>query len=224
MAIITAEKLTKRFGKITALENVSVKIPKGFTLIIGPNGGGKSTFLKIAVGVYRPTAGKVEVLGKDPWSDEEVKRRIGVSFDPPALPPFRSAREWLETIAEIKELEKREIQRICNEFELGSFINRLTREYSAGMLKRVSLAQAFLGDPDLIFLDEPLVNIDVDGMKQVIELLSSKAEESNFVVISHIWRPLLPLADFVIFFSGGKIKANGTPEEISEILREYGLL
>nr|WP_175060311.1 ABC transporter ATP-binding protein [Thermococcus sp. 2319x1] len=222
--MITAEKLTKRFGKITALENVSVKIPKGFTLIIGPNGGGKSTFLKIAVGVYRPTAGKVEVLGKDPWSDEEVKRRIGVSFDPPALPPFRSAREWLETIAEIKELEKREIQRICNEFELGSFINRLTREYSAGMLKRVSLAQAFLGDPDLIFLDEPLVNIDVDGMKQVIELLSSKAEESNFVVISHIWRPLLPLADFVIFFSGGKIKANGTPEEISEILREYGLL
>ncbi|ALV62982.1 ABC transporter, ATP-binding protein [Thermococcus sp. 2319x1] len=224
MAIITAEKLTKRFGKITALENVSVRIPKGFTLIIGPNGGGKSTFLKIAVGVYRPTAGKVEVLGKDPWSDEEVKRRIGVSFDPPALPPFRSAREWLETIAEIKELEKREIQRICNEFELGSFINRLTREYSAGMLKRVGLAQAFLGDPDLIFLDEPLVNIDVDGMKQVIELLSSKAEESNFVVISHIWRPLLPLADFVIFFSGGKIKANGTPEEISEILREYGLL
>nr|WP_058947640.1 ABC transporter ATP-binding protein [Thermococcus sp. 2319x1] len=222
--MITAEKLTKRFGKITALENVSVRIPKGFTLIIGPNGGGKSTFLKIAVGVYRPTAGKVEVLGKDPWSDEEVKRRIGVSFDPPALPPFRSAREWLETIAEIKELEKREIQRICNEFELGSFINRLTREYSAGMLKRVGLAQAFLGDPDLIFLDEPLVNIDVDGMKQVIELLSSKAEESNFVVISHIWRPLLPLADFVIFFSGGKIKANGTPEEISEILREYGLL
>jgi len=92
------------------------------------------------------------------------------------------------------------------------------------MLKRVSLAQAFIGEPELIFLDEPLANLDVDGMKQVIELLSSKAEESNFVVISHIWRPLLSIADFVVFFSGGKIKAKGTPEEISDVLKGYRLL
>ncbi|WP_198300136.1 ABC transporter ATP-binding protein [Thermococcus siculi] len=217
--IVKAERLTKRFGSVIALDSIDVEVPKGLTVIVGPNGGGKSTFLKIAAGAYRPTKGRVKVLGRDPWRDEGVKKRIGVSFDPPALPQLRTGREWLEYLLSAKGGNGRSVMEAAEMFGAGSFIEKKVRDYSAGMRKRVSLAQAFLGSPELVFLDEPLANLDLNGMKDVLEVIRKEHEEGlNLVVISHIWRPFMEIADYAVLIAAGKVQTAGSPEEIMPLL------
>ncbi|SEV87868.1 ABC transporter ATP-binding protein [Thermococcus thioreducens] len=219
--IVRAEKLTKRFGSVLALNSVEVEIPEGLTVIVGPNGGGKSTFLKIAAGAYRPTAGRVEVLGDDPWKNEQIKRRIGVSFDPPALPPLRTGLEWLEYISEARGGDGESVQKAAEMFEAREFIAKKIRDYSAGMRKRLSLAQAFVGDPEVVFLDEPLANLDLNGMRDVMEVIKEEHKNGlNLVVISHIWRPFMEIADYAVLIAAGKVQAAGSPEDVYPLLEK----
>ncbi|MDK2914949.1 MAG: type transport system ATP-binding protein [Thermococcaceae archaeon] len=211
--MITAKNLTKRFGKLVALDSINVDIGEGFTLILGPNGGGKSTFLNLCSGLYRPTSGEIKVLGGNPWSNERVKAKIGVSFDPPALPRHRTGREWLEYIAEFRGAGN--VDDAAALFSAKAFLDRKVGEYSAGMLKRLSLAQAFIGSPELVLLDEPLANLDFTGIKEVAETLGRLAREGlNIVAVSHIWRPLIEFADEVIVIAAGKVALQGSPEEV----------
>ncbi|MCD6558744.1 MAG: ABC transporter ATP-binding protein [Palaeococcus sp.] len=213
--MIKAENLTKKFGRLTALDSINLEIGGGFTLVLGPNGGGKSTFLNLCAGVYKPTRGEIKVFGEEPWSNEKVKRRIGVSFDPPALPKHRTGLEWLSYLAEFKNAGEGEVRETSELFSVKPFLNRRIGEYSAGMLKRLSLAQAFLGNPDLILLDEPLANLDFKGIKEVTEVLKRIANAgTNMVVVSHIWRPLINTADRVIVIAAGKVILSGSPDEI----------
>ena len=219
--MIKAENLTKKFGRLTALNSIELEIEEGFTLILGPNGGGKSTFLNLCAGVYKPTRGKIKAFGEEPWSNEKVKKRIGVSFDPPALPKHRTGLEWLSYIAEFKGIKKSEIIGVAELFSVGPFLNRRIGEYSAGMLKRLSLSQAFLGTPDLVLLDEPLANLDFKGVKEITEVLKRIVEDgTNMVVVSHIWRPLISVADKVVVIAAGRVVFDGEPEEVLPKIRE----
>ena len=213
--MIEASDLKKYFGSIRALDGVTVEIPGGVNLIVGPNGGGKSTFFKIAAGVYRPTSGRIRVLGKDPWRDAEFKRKVGVSFDPAGFPPFVTGREWLELFAEYRGGNPDEVAEL-----LGiDFLNRRIREYSSGMRKKLSLAQALVGDPELVMIDEPLANLDFEAMGRVVEIIKTLRKETNFLLISHIWEPLLPVVDRVYVIAGGRLVAQGEVTEMKEVLR-----
>ncbi|GAB6102059.1 ABC transporter ATP-binding protein [Thermococcus atlanticus] len=212
--IIEARDLKKHFGSIHALDGITVEIPEGITLILGPNGGGKSTFLKLATGVYRPSAGEIRVFGENPWNNWKVKRRFGVAYDPPAFPQFTTGREWLTLFAESKGFGEEEVERTAELFEVRPFIDKRINGYSSGMLKRLSLAQAFIGSPELIFLDEPLANIDFDSMERVIEIIDEMSGKTNFVVISHIWEPLMPLVDWVLVIGNGKLVLSGKADEV----------
>ncbi|WP_297552017.1 ABC transporter ATP-binding protein, partial [Thermococcus sp.] len=178
--MIRAEGLIKRFGSIVALDGINVEINEGVTLILGPNGGGKSTFLKIVAGVYRPTSGTVRVFGRDPWSNEELKREIGVSFDPPSVPSLITGREWLEFIARARGYKKDEVEHVANLFEID-YLDETIRNYSSGMRKRLAIAQAFIGKPRLVILDEPLANLDFDQIRKVVKILKELRERTNFV-------------------------------------------
>jgi ABC-2 type transport system ATP-binding protein len=214
--IIEARNLKKHFGSIRALDGVTVEIPEGLTLILGPNGGGKSTFLKLATGVYRPTSGGIKVFGEAPWNNWRIKTRFGVAYDPPAFPQFTTGREWLSLFAESKGAGEEEIERVAEMFEVKSFLDKRINGYSSGMLKRLSLAQAFIGDPELIFLDEPLANIDFDSMERVIGIIDEMRGRKSFVVISHIWEPLMPIVDWVVVIGNGKLVLSGEAEEVQE--------
>ncbi|ASJ00558.1 ABC transporter ATP-binding protein [Thermococcus gorgonarius] len=213
--MIKAVELRKYFGSIKALDGLTVDMPKGVNLVVGPNGGGKSTFFKIAAGVYRPTGGKIRVLGKDPWVDADFKRKVGVSFDPAAFPPLMSGREWLSLFAEYR---GGSVKDVADLLELD-FLDRRVREYSSGMRKKLSLAQAFLGDPELIMLDEPLANLDFDSMGKVVEVIDEFRDGSSFLLISHIWEPLLPVVDRIYLISNGKLVAQGGRDEMAGRLK-----
>ncbi|WP_258084316.1 ABC transporter ATP-binding protein [Thermococcus thermotolerans] len=214
--IIEARDLRKIFGSIRALDGITVDIPKGVTLILGPNGGGKSTFLKLATGVYRPTAGEIKVFGETPWNNWKVKARFGAAYDPPAFPQFTTGREWLTLFARSKGAGEEEIERVAEMFEVKSFLDKRINGYSSGMLKRLSLAQAFIGKPELIFLDEPLANIDFDSMERVIEIIEEMREKTNFVVISHIWEPIIPIVDWVVVIGNGKLVLSGKASDVRD--------
>ncbi|WP_048150437.1 ABC transporter ATP-binding protein [Palaeococcus ferrophilus] len=219
--MITAKNLTKRFGKLVALDSVNLEIDKGVTLILGPNGGGKSTFLNLCAGLYRPSGGEIKVLGENPWSNARLRKKIGVSFDPPALPRHRSGEEWLKYLAEFKGLDESEVTEAAKLFSTNGYLDRKIGEYSAGMLKRISLAQAFLGSPELVLLDEPLANLDLKGIKEVAGILKELAEKgTNMVVISHIWRPLVEFADRVVVIAAGRVVLEGTPDEVIPNIEE----
>ncbi|WP_010478681.1 ABC transporter ATP-binding protein [Thermococcus zilligii] len=216
MNVIEARDLKKIFGSIRALDGVTVSIPEGITLILGPNGGGKSTFLKLATGVYRPTGGEILVLGEAPWNNGRLKSKLGVAYDPPAFPQFVTGREWLNFFAESKGFGEDEVERVAELFDAKSFLDKRINGYSSGMLKRLSLAQAFVGKPELIFLDEPLANIDFDSMEKVIEVLEGMKGKTNFAIISHIWEPLIPIVDWVVVIGNGKLVLSGKAEEVQE--------
>jgi len=219
--MITARNLTKRFGRLVALNSINLEIDEGFTLILGPNGGGKSTFLNLCAGLYRPSRGEIKVLGENPWSNDGLRRRIGVSFDPPALPKHRTAREWLGYLAEVKRLDEDEVLKAAELFSAVKYLDRKMGEYSAGMLKRISLTQAFLGKPELVLLDEPLANLDLEGIREVAEVIGEQAEKgANMVVVSHIWRPLVEFADRIVVIAAGRVVLAGTPEEVIPQIEE----
>nr|WP_297495946.1 ABC transporter ATP-binding protein [Thermococcus sp.] len=211
--MIKAEKLTKRFGKIVALDGVTVEIPEGFNLILGPNGGGKSTFFKLATGVYRPTSGRIRLMGKDPWKDAEVKGKIGVAYDPVSFPPLISGREWLEFIARSKGYDENEVKRVEKLFKLD-FLDERTGSYSSGMLKKLAMAQAFVGNPQLVMIDEPLSNLDFESMEMFVRLLRREKDERSFLIISHIWEPLMPVVDRIYVIAGGQLILSGEKEEV----------
>ncbi len=210
--MIKAEKLTKRFGKIVALDGVTVEIPEGFNLILGPNGGGKSTFFKLATGVYRPTSGKITLFGKNPWMNADVKLKIGVAYDPVSFPPLVSGREWLEFIARSKGHGEDEVERVKKLFKLD-FLDERTGNYSSGMLKKLAVAQAFIGAPELIMIDEPFANVDFQTMAEFLRIFRKLKNESNFLIISHIWEPLKPIVDNVYVISNGKLIVQGKAKE-----------
>lgn len=216
--IVDAKNLQKHFGLVMALAGITVRIPKGLTLILGPNGGGKSTFMKISLGLYKPTRGEVKLLGKDPWKNASVREKVGVALDPPALPKFVSGKEWLSFLAEAKGLEAdKEILKVSKMFDIREFLKHRIDSYSSGMLKRLSIAQAFLGEPEVIFLDEPFANIDFESIAQVISILiEEKTNGTSFVIISHIWEPIIDLADYIIVISAGKVYLKGKAEKMKE--------
>ena len=210
--MIRAEGLTKRFGKLVALDGITVEIPGGFNLILGPNGGGKSTFFKLATGVYRPTSGKITLFGKNPWRNADVKLKIGVAYDPVSFPPLTSGREWLEFIARSNGYGEDEVERVEKLFKLD-FLDERTGSYSSGMLKKLAVAQAFIGAPELIMIDEPFANIDFQTMAEFLRIFRRLKGESNFLIISHIWEPLKPIVDNVYVISNGRLVVHGQAKE-----------
>ncbi len=213
--MITVKNLTKRFGKIVALDNINLGIPDGTNLILGPNGGGKSTFFKLLTGVYRPTSGEVRVFGKDPWKDAKVRMKTGVAYDPVSFPPLVSGREWLEFIARSKGYSEDEVERVSKLFNIN-FLDEQMRSYSSGMLKKLAVAQAFIGDPELVMIDEPLSNLDFESMGEFIKLLRKEKGKRNFLIISHIWEPLMPVVDRIYVIAGGRLVLSGEKEEVQD--------
>ena len=218
---LETQGLTRRFGDLVAVDHVDLSVPRGsFYGFLGPNGAGKSTTIKCLTGLLRPTAGKIRILGHDPWADPvEVKRRVGVVPEDLALFDRLTATETLGFVGQVHALPRDQLERRVAELlalmDLTGASRTLVADYSHGMRKKLSLAAALLPAPRILFLDEPFEGIDAVASQQIRRLLTGYVEGGGTVFLtSHILEIVERLCDHVGVIAGGRIVAQGPLERL----------
>jgi ABC-2 type transport system ATP-binding protein len=175
--VIRVESLVKRYGDGGEVGPISLTVRRGDVYgFVGPNGSGKTTTIRAILGLLRPTSGRVEVFGMDPWKDSKrVNALLGYSPELPSFPAFLIARQVLEITGRLKGLGgselKREVERVLDLTGLVNHADRRIGNFSKGMVQRLSIGQALIGDPELLVLDEPMLGVDPVGRVQIREIL-----------------------------------------------------
>jgi ABC-2 type transport system ATP-binding protein len=203
---IRLEGVTKAWGRVHALRGIDLVVEPGtFVGLIGHNGAGKSTLLSILTAQQRPTAGRVLVGDVDVQTDPRAAlARIGVVPEQPALFEFLSAREMLALVAEVR--GGGDVARALDEVGLADDADRLVREYSQGMRRKVALAAALLGSPSVIVLDEALNGLDPPSAARVKALLRDRVDRGATVLLStHVVETVEAVADRVVLLAGGRV-------------------
>jgi ABC-type multidrug transport system ATPase subunit len=185
MTLLEAVNVWKHFGATVALANVSLSLDRGLHVIAGPNGSGKTTLLKIWSGLLRPSRGRVRVLNLDPWLQKtSLLKRVHVAFEDIQLPWWVSGLEYLRFVAASRGVSWGGVLEIAEMLEITGYWAKLMRGYSSGMRKRVLLAQALIGEPEIIILDEPYTLLDVKAVRVLHEVMKGELKGGATVVIA----------------------------------------
>jgi ABC-2 type transport system ATP-binding protein len=219
MSVISCKKLSKKYDDVLALNGVNLDVEKGeFFGLLGPNGAGKTTLLKILTGQIKSTEGTSEVLGIDVVKDVMgVKRKIGIVPEQESPPSFLTPREVLEMVTSIRELEEPEIEKWIEFFELEPLEGRVCRNLSRGQRQKVMLAAAFMSQTELLFLDEPFINLDPIVQTKVRDWLVDFVKQGGTVFLNtHLLENAQRLCDRAAIIHEGKIQSLITLEQLNE--------
>ena len=222
MHLIQVKNLTKRYGDHIAVNDLSFTVQDGRIYgFLGPNGAGKSTTMNMITGCLAVTSGEICISGYDIIdSPQEAKRLIGYLPEIPPLYPDRTPAEFLRFVAEAKHVPKSEITaQICDAMEKAKITdvsNRLIANLSKGYRQRVGVAQALLGNPEYIILDEPTVGLDPLQIIEIRELILSLRREHTVILSSHILSEVQAVCDDVLMISSGSVIACDTMENLKE--------
>ena len=216
MTEIEVRGLTKTFGAVTAVRDVSFTAPDGkITGFLGPNGSGKTTTLRVALGLIRPSAGAVLIGGVPYRRLAQPRRRIGALLEATGFHPGRRARDHLRVLAAPAGLPDRRVDEVLGLVDLGPSGNRRVREFSLGMRQRLGLAAALLGDPQVLLLDEPANGLDPAGIAWLRALLRSLAGEGRTIVVaSHVLSEVAQTADQAVIVTAGQLRFAGPLHEL----------
>ena len=220
--LVTADNLTKHYGDVIALDGVSFGISDGITGILGENGAGKSTAIKIFLGLLRPTSGRAVVLGEDASHSVMVRARLGYMPEHDCLPRNVSAAELLTHLAEVSGLPpSRARTRAADTLRHAGLFEERYRPiggYSTGMKQRVKLAQALVGDPRLLLLDEPTNGLDPAGRSQMLDLVARIGAEFgiSIVVASHLLGEIEQICDHLVAIDGGRLLRADTISSVTQ--------
>jgi len=202
-----------------------LKIEEGVTGLIGPNGAGKSTLIKLMLGLIKPTSGEIRVFGLDPWAHgEDLRRKIGILHEKPIFPKWATGYDLLKLVSKIREvsnIDKEVKETLTN---VGLWDARYIRigEYSAGMIQRLGIAQALIGTPELIILDEPTANLDPKVRVDVLDLLKIVRDRGSSILIStHVLAELEKLCESIIVIEGGVIRDSGNLKGLAKKYYAY---
>ena len=221
--LLAAERLTKRYGSVVALDDVSFSIHDGITGILGENGAGKSTAIKIFLGLVRPTGGTATVLGENASTSLSVRGRLGYMPEHDCLPSQVSAAEFLTHMAEVSGLPPSAARTRAADTlrHTGLFEERYRAigGYSTGMKQRVKLCQALVHDPAFVFLDEPTAGLDPAGREEMLALIRKTHREFGISVVfsSHLMADVERTCDRIIVLRGGRLVHSG---EVAQFTRE----
>ena len=225
--ILEVGNVSKWFGPLMALNDISLEIGPGITGLIGPNGAGKTTLLKLLTGQSKPNLGGVQIYGHDAWL---AKAKAHVGFCPygDATWDELSGRKLVAVTAGLHgftgDEAKRRTEAVLETVGMADRAERPVRTYSKGMRQRIKLGQALIHDPDLLVLDEPLNGVDPVGRDELNELFLRLAKAGKAVLISsHILNEMDELANHILFVCRGKLLASGSLETIREVLDDYPL-
>ena len=228
--MIAVEHLTKRYGSFTAVDDISFTLEQGHIYgFLGPNGAGKSTTMNMMTGCLAATAGSVTIDGLDIFEQaREAKKLLGYLPEIPPLYPEQTPEEYLRFVAEAKGLPKAQIEaqvaKALAETRLEPMANRLIRHLSKGYRQRVGIAQALLGDPRYIILDEPTVGLDPLQIIEIRDLIHELGQTHTVILSSHILSEVQAICESVLIIAHGKLVAFDTPQNLESRLTSGGRL
>ena len=219
--VIQTDGLTKRYGNVLAVDNLSMEVRRGHVYgLLGPNGSGKTTTMGLLLGLLRPTSGTFSLFGSNDGHEESL-RRVGAITETPSFYPYLSGLQNLKYFQIISGSgPESELEGLIDRVGLAGRGGDLFRTYSLGMKQRLGIAYALLGDPDLIFLDEPTNGLDPEGMIEIRELIRSLGNDNRTVLLSsHLLHEVEQICDSVTIISKGRLIAQG---EVSQLVSTAG--
>jgi ABC-2 type transport system ATP-binding protein len=224
--LVVADHLSKWYGQVIGLNDVSVSIPPGITGLLGPNGAGKSTLLKLLTAQLKPSKGSITVLGEPVWGNPRIFFRIGFCPEQDAFYDRMTGVEWVAGLARLNGLDEQAslaaARAALERVDLMDAANKKIGSYSKGMRQRVKLAQALAHDPELLILDEPLSGMDPIARRRTIRLIKEWAREGRSILVSsHILHEIEAMTSSILLINNGRILAEGDVHQIRELIDEH---
>jgi ABC-2 type transport system ATP-binding protein len=224
--VIVLDRVSRWYGQVIGINDVTVSLPQGVTGLLGPNGAGKSTLLKLLTGQIKPSAGTVRVLGQPIWNNPPLMNRVGFCPEQDAFYEHLSGRRFLEILLELHGYSREECRRRAGEalriVSMEDAAERRIAGYSKGMRQRIKLAQALAHQPEIMFFDEPLNGMDPLGRRQTVRLVREMGEQGRSVVVSsHILHEIESMTQHILLVNHGRILAEGAIQEIRGLIDEH---
>jgi ABC-2 type transport system ATP-binding protein len=225
-AVIETSKLSKWYGNVLGLSDVTLQIEPGITGLLGPNAAGKSTFLKLLTGQIKPSIGQVSIFGRSVKNNYALFSRIGFCPEQDSFYEEMTGWEFLTSLLKLQHFSATEVkpraERALEIVELIGDKDRLIRAYSRGMRQRLKFAQAIAHDPEIIILDEPLSGMDPLGKRKLIRLIKDyKGQGKTVIVSSHVLPEIEALTKNIILIHQGKIFAKGDIHYIRDLIESH---
>ncbi|APT17521.1 MULTISPECIES: ABC transporter ATP-binding protein [Staphylococcus] len=211
MDVLTVEHLTKKIGNKTILEDVSLNLKRGQIIgLVGANGAGKTSLMKVILGYSSYQDGTFRII-----ENKNKKSNVGALIENPGIYPFMSGYDNLKLLNETKNTH--DIDTIVSQLDMDDYIHNKAKTYSLGMKQKLGIAIAFLNQPQLIILDEPMNGLDPKAVRDVRELIVKKAQEGvTFLISSHILSELVKITNSILIINKGKLVTETTEEELNQ--------
>jgi ABC-2 type transport system ATP-binding protein len=224
--VIAAEHLSKWYGQVIGLNDVTLTLPAGVTGLLGPNGAGKSTFMKLVTGQLKPSKGRISVLGEPIWQNPKLYFQIGFCPEQDAFYERMTGLEWVTALVRLNGVGDRDAdamaRRALEAVELLDAANKKIGAYSKGMRQRVKMAQALAHDPDLLILDEPLAGMDPIARRKTIRMIRDWGRAGKSVLVSsHILHEIESMTANILLINQGRILAEGNVHQIRDLIDEH---
>ena len=221
--IVQAEHLSKWYGQVNGLNDITVSIPPGVTGLLGPNGAGKSTFMKLMTGQLKPSQGTIRVLGTSLWDAPEAFARVGFCPEQDAFYDRMTGLEWVTALVRLNGLSDADAaaaaERALAQVDLSDAAGKKIGAYSKGMRQRIKLAQALVHDPEVLILDEPLSGMDPLQRRKTIRLVKDWARLGKHVIVSsHILHEIEAMTSNILLINNGRIVAEGNVHQIRDLI------
>jgi ABC-2 type transport system ATP-binding protein len=224
--IVTADHVSKWYGQVIGLNDVTVNVPAGITGLLGPNGAGKSTFMKLITGQLKPSKGSMKVLGEPIWNNPHLYFQIGFCPEQDSFYERMTGLEWVTALVRLNGLGEKEAgeaaRRALTAVDLLDAADKKIGAYSKGMRQRVKLAQAIVHDPALLILDEPLAGMDPLARRRSIKMIRDWARAGKSVLVSsHILHEIESMTANILLINNGRILAEGDVHHIRDLIDEH---
>ena len=225
-ALVVADHLSKWYGQVIGLNDVSVTVPPGITGLLGPNGAGKSTFMKLITGQLKPSKGGIAVLGEPIWQNPGLYHRIGFCPEQDAFYDRMTGREWVTALVRLNGATETEAAamaaRAIEDVELTEAADKKIGAYSKGMRQRIKMAQALAHNPELLILDEPLSGMDPIARRKAIRMIKDWGRAGKSVIVSsHILHEIESMTANILLINQGRILAEGNVHQIRDLIDEH---
>jgi len=223
--IVEAEHLNKWYGRVIALNDVSLSIAPGITGLLGPNGAGKTSFMRILIGLMRESSGTIKVLGERPWNNPELSVRVGYCPEHDGFYEGMTGMQFVSALARIRGVKDvaGAAKRAIDWVHMGNeAADRKIVTYSRGMRQRIKLAQAVAHRPELLILDEPLTGSDPLVRQELIGLIKTFAQEGGSVIVSsHVLHEIEQLTKSIALIHRGRLVAEGDVRQIRDLIDRH---